>query len=236
MALFALSDPHLANGVDKPMAVFGAHWANHTARIRENWLSEVGPDDTVLIPGDISWALTLNEALPDLQFLNDLPGTKILSRGNHDFWWQSLAKLEQFCTTHQLTTLRFLRNNALLVEDSYLICGSRGWILPDDPDFKTEDQKIHARELGRLRLSLESAQKMNRPDCELIGLLHYPPFGKDKKATQLTNLLTEFGVSRCLYGHIHAPVAAYLTPEWLLDGVKYTLISADRLSFKPLRL
>lgn len=236
MALFALSDPHLANGVDKPMAIFGAHWHNHTERIREQWLAAVSPDDTVLIPGDISWALTLGEALPDLQFLNDLPGLKILSRGNHDYWWQSLAKLEKFCQTHDLSSLRFLRNNALLVEDRYLICGSRGWILPDDPDFKPDDARIHARELGRLRLSLESARQMNRPDCELIALLHYPPFGKDRQPTELTQLLTAYGVSRCLFGHIHAPVSAYLTPDWLLDGVKYTLISADRLSFKPLRL
>lgn len=236
MALFALSDPHLANGVDKPMAVFGPHWANHTERIRENWLAQVGPKDTVLIPGDISWALTLNEALWDLQFLHDLPGTKILSRGNHDYWWQSLRKMEQFCDQHQLTSLKFLRNNAMLVEDRYIICGSRGWILPDDPDFKADDQKIHAREIGRLLLSLESARKLNRPDCELIALLHYPPFGKDRQPTELTRLLSDFGVSRCLFGHIHAPVPAYLTPEWPLEGVKYTLISADRLSFKPLRL
>ncbi|MCD8499147.1 MAG: metallophosphoesterase [Clostridiales bacterium] len=135
MALFVLADPHLANGVDKPMAVFGSHWNNHTERIRENWLLTVAADDTVVLPGDISWALTLEEALPDLEFLHELPGMKILSRGNHDYWWTSLAKLEQLCQTHQLSSLKFMRNNALLIGDSTIICGSRGWILPDDPAF-----------------------------------------------------------------------------------------------------
>lgn len=236
MALFVLSDPHLANGVDKPMAIFGAHWSNHAERIRDNWLSQVTPEDTVLIPGDISWALTLAEALPDLKFLHDLPGTKILSRGNHDFWWPSLAKLDQLCLAHGLDSLRFLRNNALLIEDRYRICGSRGWILPQDPDFAAADARIYAREIARLRLSLESAAAMNRPDCELIALLHFPPFARDHLPTDLTGLLTEYKVSRCYYGHIHAPIPAYLTPDDLLDGVKYTLASADRLSFKPLRL
>ena len=236
MALFVLSDPHLANGVDKPMAIFGAHWHNHTERIRENWQALVSPEDTVLIPGDISWALTLGEALPDLKFLHDLPGTKILSRGNHDYWWTSLAKLEHFCQIHDLSSIKFLRNNAMLVEDRYVICGSRGWILPDDPTFTTDDHRIYAREIGRLRLSLESAASLGRPDCELIAVLHFPPFAKDRRPTELTSLLSAFAVSRCYFGHIHAPMAAYSTPDFLLEGVRYTLASADRLSFKPLRL
>ncbi|MDD2534674.1 MAG: metallophosphoesterase [Eubacteriales bacterium] len=236
MALYALSDPHLANGVDKPMTIFGAHWHNHTARIRENWLELIMPEDTVLIPGDISWALTLEEALPDLQFLDELPGTKILSRGNHDYWWQSMSKLKQFCQKHDLNSIKFLRNNAMLVEDRYIICGTRGWILPDDPAFNADDARIHAREIGRLKLSLEFADQIARPDCERIAMLHYPPFGKDQLPTELTALLSAHHVSRCLFGHIHAPVSAYMTYDWLLEGVKYTLISADRLSFKPLRL
>lgn len=236
MALFVLSDPHLANGVDKPMAVFGSHWHNHTERIRDNWLATVAPTDTVVLPGDISWALTLPEALPDLQFLHELPGTKILSRGNHDYWWTSLAKLEKLCQAHGLLSLRFMRNNALVVEDSVRICGSRGWILPDDPVFSSDDAKIYAREIGRLRLSLLAAADLDCPGCELIAFLHYPPFARDRKPTELTRLLTEFNVSRCYFGHIHAPVPAYQTPEFLLEGVRYTLASADRLSFKPLRL
>lgn len=236
MALFVLADPHLANGVDKPMAVFGSHWNNHTERIRENWLLTVAADDTVVLPGDISWALTLEEALPDLEFLHELPGMKILSRGNHDYWWTSLAKLEQLCQTHQLSSLKFMRNNALLIGDSTIICGSRGWILPDDPAFTSDDARIYAREIGRLRLSLQAANAIECPGCEKIAFLHYPPFARDRKPTELTRLLTEYGVSRCCFGHIHAPVPAYQTPEFLLEVVKYTLASADRLSFKPLRL
>ncbi|NCA98945.1 MAG: serine/threonine protein phosphatase [Clostridia bacterium] len=236
MALFVLSDPHLANGVDKPMAVFGSHWNNHTERIRENWLETVAPEDTVVLPGDISWALTLTEVLPDLKFLHELPGTKILSRGNHDYWWTSLAKLEHLCQTHQLGSLKFMRNTALLIEGSTIICGSRGWILPDDPAFSPDDARIYAREIGRLRLSLQAATAIDCPGCETIAFLHYPPFARDRKPTELTRLLTDFGVTRCYFGHIHAPVPAYQTPDFLLEGVKYTLASADRLSFKPLRL
>lgn len=236
MALFVLSDPHLANGVDKPMAIFGPHWHDHTHKIESNWQDCVAPQDTVLIPGDISWALTLEEALPDLRFLDALPGTKILSRGNHDFWWPSMAKLERLCCEHKLGTLQFLRNNALLVEDHYLVCGSRGWILPSDPDFKAADARIYARELSRLRLSLESADALRRPDCERIALLHFPPFARDRQPTEMTALLKAYGISRCYYGHIHAPIQAYLTMEDTIDGVRYTLAAADRLAFKPLRL
>lgn len=236
MALFVLADPHLANGVDKPMAVFGPHWNNHTERIRTHWLEVVAPEDTVVLPGDISWALTLAEALPDLRFLHELPGSKILSRGNHDYWWTSLAKLEALCHSHHLDSLKFMRNNAILVEDDTIICGSRGWILPDDPAFSADDARIYAREIGRLRLSLEAAAAFDCQGCEKIVFLHYPPYARDCKPTELTRLLTDYQVSRCYFGHIHAPVPAYQTPDFLLDGVKYTLASADRLSFKPLRL
>lgn len=236
MALYAIADPHLALGVDKPMAIFGTHWHDHTAHLRRHWLEMIQPQDTVLIPGDISWALQLEDALPDLQFLDALPGTKILSRGNHDYWWTSLAKLEAFCRKSRLTSLRFLRNNAFLVEDRFIICGTRGWILPDDPDFKRDDEKIYLREIGRLRLSLESAVQLDRPDCQRIACLHFPPFGRSRQPTGLTDLLRDFHVSHCVFGHIHADLPAYSEPGIQLDGVRYTLAAADRLSFKPLRL
>jgi predicted phosphohydrolase len=236
MALFAIADPHLAHGVDKPMAIFGPHWHDHAARLRHHWLEVVQPGDTVLIPGDISWALQLEESLPDLRFLHELPGTKILSRGNHDYWWTSLSKLEAFCQQHELGSLQFLRNNAILVDDRFIVCGTRGWILPDDPDYTRADEKVYLREIGRLRLSLESARTLDRPDCELIACLHFPPFGRDRRPTLLTNLLREHHVSHCVYGHIHGDMPAYSEPATLVDGVPHTLIAADRLSFKPLRL
>ncbi len=236
MALFAIADPHLAHGLDKPMTIFGTHWHDHATRLRQNWLTIVGPSDTVLIPGDISWAMQLEQVLPDLQFLHDLPGTKILSRGNHDYWWTSLSKLESFCRQHDLTSLQFLRNNALLVEDRFIVCGTRGWLLPDDAAYTRADEKIYLREVGRLRLSLESARQLDRPDCPLIACLHFPPFGRDRRPTRLTELLGTFHVSHCVYGHIHTDLPAYSEPDILLDGVRYTLAAADRISFKPLRL
>src|SRR5690554_302921 len=125
MSLFVISDPHLSLGVDKPMAVFGTQWQDHVDRLRQAWIETVADEDTVVIPGDISWGMHLDEALPDLQFLHELPGNKLLSRGNHDYWWTSLRKMEQFCQQHELSSIGFLRNNAVEIE-SNLVCATRG--------------------------------------------------------------------------------------------------------------
>jgi uncharacterized protein len=235
MALFAIADPHLGFGVDKPMAVFGGCWQDHARRLEENWLQMICSEDTVLIPGDISWAMRLPDALPDLQFLDRLPGRKILSRGNHDYWWTSLAKMEQFCRASQLATLSFLRNNGLPVEPGRIVCGTRGWILPDDPDFRQADERIYQREAGRLLLSLESAAQLRRPGDELIACLHFPPFGKDGGPSLFTELLEQYQVGRCIFGHIHGGNGAgcCVGPS---GKVAYSLASADCLGFKPLRL
>ena len=239
MTLFALADPHLGFGVDKPMDIFGFRWQDHVSRLEENWRQLVADGDTVLIPGDISWAMQLQDALPDLQFIDRLPGRKILSRGNHDYWWSSLAKMEQFCRSEQLTTLSFLRNNGILLEDCRVICGTRGWILPDDPDFTRADERIYLREAARLHLSLEAAAKMRQPGRDLIACLHYPPFGRDGKPTLLTGLLEQYTVDRCVFGHIHGS-GAYSGGAYCGSApagtVAYSLVSADYLGFKPLRL
>jgi len=235
MALFALADPHLSFGVNKPMNIFGGHWDDHAARLEANWLQLVDADDTVVIPGDISWAMNLPEALPDLQFLDRLPGRKILSRGNHDYWWTSLNKIENFCRDNGLTSLSFLRNNGLLVPPGHIVCGTRGWILPDDPDYKRDDEKIYLREAGRLKLSLDAAAPLRLPGRELIACLHYPPFGKDCKPTLLTDLLEFYAVDQCVFGHIHTNngFASMAGPP---GQVRYRLAAADYLGFKPLRL
>lgn len=235
MTLFAIADPHLGFGVDKPMNIFGSQWQDHEKRLEENWLQTVGPEDTVLIPGDISWAMQLRDALPDLQYLDRLPGRKILSRGNHDYWWTSLVKLEQFCRAEQLTTLSFLRNNGMLIPPDRIVCGTRGWILPGDPDFTRADEKIYLREAGRLRLSLEAAAVYRQPGREMIACLHFPPFGRDCRPTLFTSLLEEFGVDRCIFGHIHGG-SGLDYPSGPPGPVSYSLAAADFLSFKPLRL
>lgn len=235
MALFAIADPHLGFGVSKPMAIFGSQWCDHDLRLEANWRSVVTDEDTVLIPGDISWGMNLAEALPDLQFLNRLPGRKILSRGNHDYWWASLAKMERFCCENGLNSLLFLRNNSLTVEPDWLICGTRGWIVPDDPDYRAGDEKIYLREVGRLQLSLEAAAQIRTSLHKLVVCLHYPPYMRDGSPNLFTALLTEYKVDRCIFGHIHG-----LAPERRdydrSCPVRCQLVSADYLGFNPLRL
>lgn len=235
MALFAIADPHLGFGVNKPMNIFGNRWHEHERRLAENWLAMIGPEDTVVIPGDISWAMQLRDALPDLRFLNNLPGRKILSRGNHDYWWTSISKLEKLCQDEGLTTIEFLRNNGLLIPPNQIICGTRGWILPDDPEYTEADGKIYLREAGRLRLSLEAAEPLRQPDRELIVCLHFPPFGRDCRPTLFTDLMNEFAVDRCIFGHIHSN-NGFDNLSGPPGQVRYNLASADFLGFKPLKL
>ncbi len=234
MSLFALSDPHLAIACEKPMDIFGSRWRDHTARLEANWKETVTDEDTVVVGGDISWAMQLLEALPDLLFINGLPGRKILLRGNHDYWWTSVRKLEHLAETHRLDTISFLRNNAYRVGHD-IVCGTRGWLLPEDPAFSLADRKIFDREVGRLQLSLEAAGHLREAGDRLVVCLHYPPIGRSQAGNGMTGLLAESGVDLCIYGHIHGESAANGFQGWR-DGVEYRLASADYLAFKPLRL
>jgi uncharacterized protein len=235
MSLFAIADPHLGLGVNKSMNIFGSRWQDHETRLAENWRKTVGPDDTTVIPGDISWAMQLDGALPDLRYLDSLPGRKVLMRGNHDYWWASLKKMEQVCRAENLSTLSFLHNNGLLIPGECVICGTRGWILPDDLAFTAADRKIYIREAGRLRLSLEMAAPLRQPGQRLIACMHFPPFGGDGRPTLFTDLLASFGVDLCVYGHIHSLSigADICSPP---GKVRYNLVSADYLGFNPLCL
>ncbi len=234
MALFALSDPHLAIACEKPMDIFGRRWQDHAARLADNWRATVTEEDTVVIGGDISWAMQLIQALPDLIYLHRLPGRKILMRGNHDYWWTSIRKLEQLTDTHRLDSISFLRNNAFRF-GSDIICGTRGWILPEDPDFATEDRKIFDREVGRLRLSLEAASHIQEPGDRLVVFLHYPPISRFLISNPITRLISEYGAALCVYGHVHGDAADNCF-QGMFENVGYQLASADYLGFKPLRL
>lgn len=235
MSLFVIADPHLSLGVDKPMGIFGNHWEQHDDKLRNNWIESVSAEDTVILPGDISWAMNLDEALPDLKFLDILPGKKVLSRGNHDYWWTSLKKMEIFCQDNALDTISFMRNNAIKV-DNRVVCGTRGWILPDDLGFDGKDEKILAREAGRLRLSLEDAEKMRTDDDQLIVCLHYPPLTKSKGRSVLTDIMNSYCVDICCYGHIHGSDTSLAMSGENVGGIDYWLTSADQIGFKPLRL
>ncbi|GGJ10358.1 ser/threonine protein phosphatase [Alicyclobacillus cellulosilyticus] len=222
--LFAIADLHLSHGTDKPMDVFGDHWSHHTDRIARAWRAKVSAADTVLLPGDLSWAMTLAEAAEDLAWIGRLPGKKVILRGNHDYWWGGIGKVRRALPPDVYA----IQNDALLAE-SFAICGTRGWLLPSHPRFTEEDMAIYRREGERLRLSLQQAKRLGRP---LIAMMHFPPCGPEGEETLFTQLLEAFGVKVCVYGHLHGPAHRYRFEGWL-RGVWYQLVSADYVQFEP---
>ena len=227
MALFAIGDLHLSMDGEKSMEKFRG-WENYARRLEENWKNLIKPDDTVVLAGDSSWGMTLDGALPDLRFIDALPGNKYLLKGNHDYWWITKAKMDRFFAENGLITLNILHNNAILA-DGVAVCGTRGWMLEDG---KPEDKKVSAREAIRLEASLKFADSLS-PDAEKIVFLHYPPlFGRDESAGMI-ELLRQYGVRRCYYGHIHSDGCAYAF-NGERYGISFRLISADFMKFKPL--
>ena len=200
-------------------------WNNHIERLEHNWRLLVGEDDVVVIPGDISWAMSLEEAAVDLAFLNALPGTKLLMKGNHDYWWNTKRKMDSFLEEQGFSTLRILHNNAYRFGD-YTICGTRGWFYDAEAD---ADKKILLREAGRLRLSIAEAKKLGG---EPIVFLHYPPLSLVQQCDELLDVLRENAIERCYYGHLHGASTqnAFLKEQ---DGVRFSLVSADYLGFCP---
>lgn len=223
LAIFVLGDPHLSFSTDKPMDVFGARWENHHEKIKKAWLERVAENDTVIIAGDLSWAMSLKEAEADLRFFHELPGKKVLLKGNHDYWWETVAKMNRFFAERNWNDFEILFNNSIPCEN-VILCGTRGW----EPESTGEqDRRILEREVARLAHSLEAAP----PGKEKIVFFHYPPFGGDQEPFRA--LLQQNGVRRCYYGHIHGPAAWQAEPV-VREGITYTLISADALGFSPL--
>lgn len=239
MAIFAMADLHLAiSNPEKSMEEFGEGWRDYITRIKTNWEETVTDEDTVLMPGDLSWAMYIDKANEDLQFIDSLPGTKLFSRGNHDYWWTTVSKMEKYCADQGFNTIRFVRNNVIEVEDS-LITGTRGWKLPSDSGFDAEDRRIYERETLRLGLCLKQLQAAD-PDHgrRHIVMLHYPPLTQKSPSSAFTGLLEEAGVDLCIYGHLHgfAHAGAFegsITPG---KGTIYRCVASDFLGFKPLRL
>lgn len=222
MSIYAISDLHLPLGIDKPMNIFGPMWENYVDRIRENWHSCIKEEDTVLLCGDFSWATYLEQAVADFDFLHSLPGKKVLSKGNHDYWWTTAAKLEKFKEENGYSDVTFLHNNSVLA-DGIAICGARGWKSPFEKDFNSEDEKIYERELIRLRLSLESGKKLSD---DIIVMLHFPP------DYAVMEVISEFDAKMCIYGHLHT--AGGFAKK--LDYENYFLVSADYLAFEPKKM
>ncbi len=227
MAIFVIGDLHLSLGADKPMDKFPG-WQGYVQRIRDNWLRCVGRQDTVVLAGDTSWGMKLEEAAPDFAFLQALPGKKLLLKGNHDYWWTTARKMETFFQANGFTSLALLHNNAHLVEGC-AVCGTRSWMFePDEP----HDEKVMARELGRLEMSLAAAG--GGPEEKLV-FLHYPPVYPGASAPQVVEVLHRFGVKRCFYGHLHG-AATRAAVQGVVDGVEYRLVSADSLRFCPYKI
>ena len=239
MALYVLSDLHLSTNrkTNKSMEVFGNRWKNYMERIENNWRHLVDPTDTVIIPGDISWAMTLDEATEDFAYLDSLPGQKIIGKGNHDYWWATQAKATAFFEKNHFQSIRLLHNNFYTV-DSFRVCGSRGWYndenlgnIPPGTDY----HKIVSREAIRLGISLSEAEKQNEADglpLEKLVFLHFPPVFRDFRCREILDVLHKFGVRRCFYGHIHG---VYDIPGTFHDeDISFTMVSADHLNFTPL--
>lgn len=239
MALYALSDLHLSLSANKPMDVFGSSWHNYMERIYNNWQSVVSDDDLCIIGGDISWAMYLDDALEDLRFLDSLPGRKLLVRGNHDYWWESLAKLKAFTASNGFESVSFLQNDGFLYGDCS-IAGTRGWLLPGSDGFGADDRKIYERELIRLELSLQGVRRMEEQSgisgFRRIAVLHYPPVDSSGNPDEgISAILARYGVSECIYGHLHGP-AVRSAFCGVSGGIRYRLTSADYLEFMPCNL
>lgn len=225
MSVYAISDTHLSFSVSKPMDVFKG-WDDYTQRLATNWQHLVTDQDTVVINGDVSWAMGLEEAEKDLDFLNRLNGTKIISKGNHDYWWNTITKMENFCKEKGFDSIKFMHNNAYRVGD-ISIAGTRGWFF--DAENENVD-KVMARECARLQRSIDEARKLGG---EVVVFLHYPPVSIVKTCEPIMNVLKDNEISRCYYGHLHGgAVNGAVNGEF--EGIEFRLVSADYLSFCPL--
>ena len=238
MSLFVLGDTHLSLGVPgKPMDIFGG-WENYMTLIETHWKRLIQPEDTVVLAGDISWGMTLAEAKADFAFLHALPGTKIILKGNHDYWWNSMKKMMEFFAANSFDSLHILHNNCYAYE-GFGICGTRGWVnIPGETNVKCEpanesvsgDVKVLRREEQRLRVSLQAARSQG---LQPIAFLHYPPIYWNNRNELMLNALHDFGVKDCYYGHLHGAVTHARAEKNTVDGITYHLIAGDYLQFVP---
>ena len=228
MAIYGIGDLHLSLNSNKPMDIFGENWINHSQKIRKHWVECVNEEDLVLIPGDISWAMTFEEAKKDLNFINGLTGRKVLVKGNHDYWWQSLKKMQE-----AYPAFHFIQNNSLIYNNTVGICGTRGWVCPGSQGFSEEDDKIYHRELNRLEQSLKALSSQIK---EIILLLHYPPTNENRESSGFIKLIEKYKVQKVLYGHLHSEESFNTSLQGKHNGTEFHLVSSDYLNFKPKKI
>lgn len=225
MALYALGDLHLSLNSNKSMEIFGDGWQDYVLRLKEAF-SALGPEDVTVLCGDLSWGMSLEESLEDFRFIDALPGKKYLLKGNHDYWWNSMAKMTRFFEEKGFTSLKILHNTCYFY-GNVALCGSRGWFFEEEGPDKAQNEKILNREVGRLETSLKAAG-----DKEKLCFLHYPPIFKGYRCPPVLDLLTQYGVTTCYYGHLHGKsLRRAVQSTW--NGVAYRLVSADYLNFQP---
>lgn len=229
MALFTISDLHLPLGISKPMDIFGSEWDNYVEKLEKNWQAIVNQDDVVVLPGDFSWASYLEEAKRDFEFLEGLNGKKIILKGNHDYWWTTKNKMDNYLKDNNFESIKILHNDTFMYEN-IAICGNRGWNLILEND---EDEKIYKREIIRLELSLKEAAAKN-PE-EILVFTHFPPVGETIKDNEFTRLLEKYNVKKCFYGHLHGESKRF-AKEGEINGTEYRLVSSDYRKFVPYKI
>ncbi len=226
MKIYAISDLHLSTTAPKPMDVFGGNWMNYIENICADWTEKVLPDDVVLIAGDISWAMKLDDAITDIKTLEFLPGKKVMIRGNHDYWWNGIGKIRA-----KLPEGFYCLQNDCLRFPGVVLCGSRGWAVEGSPDFKEQDRKIYLREAERLKLAFSQVEKVREADDKLICMIHYPPFNARREDSLFTEIFEKFKVDKVVYGHLHG--GACRADKYLYrGGVEYYLTSCDQVDNK----
>ena len=227
MAIYAISDLHLSFGNNKPMDIFGANWENHTEKIKEDWLKKVTNGDLVLLPGDFSWAMYLQDTYQDFEYLNNLPGKKLLLKGNHDYWWTTLKKMREYLEKNNFKNIDFIYNNSYLFDDK-IIVGTRGW----QDDENAQDKKILKRENIRLELSIKDGIKKYGEGKEIIVCMHYPPFNRhEENSLNLISTMKKYNVSTCIYGHLHGETGKE-AKQGKIEQINFKLVSCDQVKFK----
>ena len=224
MALYAIGDLHLCLGAEKPMDIFGGAWVGYMDKLKEG-MTMIGPEDTTVLLGDLSWALSLEDSKADFAWIHEIPGRKIILKGNHDYWWSTASKFYKFCEENGFSDL-FILNNNYYEYEGYAICGTRGWFFEEERSGE-HDEKVFKRELLRLEASLKAAGGLPK-----IVFLHYPPRYKGYECQEILDILQRYDVRRCFYGHLHG-ASHGLAQEGIWDGIEFKLVAADKLNFKP---
>ena len=230
MAIYTIGDLHLSFNADKPMDIFGKNWENYEEKIKQDWINKVKEDDLVVLPGDFSWAMYLDETEKDFEFINNLPGKKILLKGNHDYWWTTVTNMRNYIEEKKFKNIDFLHNNSYQFENK-IIAGTKGWNLSDEE----EDKRLTKREVGRLELSIKDGIEKFGEEKEIIIFMHYPPITKTYMNTEYVEIMKKYNIKRCYYGHLHAN-SIQDAVEGNINGIEFKIVSSDALDFRLIKI